>query len=87
MYRHRTAKCRRQFARRSSGALRDAGASIENIDEDRKVIYAIVSAGDLLTIRHMEGVAYVRVVCNYLADRGIGNAGVLPNIPPLVAAG
>ena len=50
-------------------ALTLAGASIEKIDEERKVIYAVVSANDLATIRMMEGVAYVRVVCHYHADR------------------
>ena len=49
-------------------ALRLAGASIEQIDEERQVIYALVSANDLATIRLMEGVAYVRVVCHYHAD-------------------
>jgi hypothetical protein len=54
-------------------ALRDAGAAIENVDEERHVIYAQVAASDLPTIRLMEGVAYVRVVCQYHADRTIGS--------------
>ena len=50
-------------------AVRDAGASIEQVDEERQVINAIVSANDLATIRMMEGIAYVRVICLYHADR------------------
>jgi len=53
-------------------ALRDAGASIENVDEELHVIYAEVAASDLPTIRLMEGVSYVRVVCQYHADRPTG---------------
>ncbi len=51
-------------------ALRLAGASVEQVDEERQVVYALVSAVDLATIRMMEGVAYVRVSCHYHADRG-----------------
>jgi len=53
-------------------ALRDAGAIIEEIDEERHVIYALVAESELPTIRLMEGVAYVRVVYHYHADRQIG---------------
>jgi hypothetical protein len=53
-------------------ALKHAGAIIEEVDEERHVIYALVAASDLPTIRLMEGVAYVRVVYHYHADRRIG---------------
>ena len=62
-------------------ALRLAGASVEQVDEERQVIYALVSANDLATIRLMEGVAYVRVVCHYHADRN-----VMPESPASMAA-
>ena len=64
-------------------ALRHAGATVDKIDEERNVIYALVSANDLETIRMMEGVAYVRVVCHYHAD----HAPVLNEDAPLAAAG
>ena len=64
-------------------ALKHAGAMIEEIDQERHVIYALVAAGDLATIRLMEGVAYVRVVYHYHADRRIGVDGE----PAIVAAG
>lgn len=63
-------------------ALRDAGADIEQIDEERHVIYALIAASELATVRLMEGVAYVRVVHYYHADRRIG-----PETQPVAAAG
>lgn len=53
-------------------ALKHVGANIEEIDEERHVIHALVAASDLATIRLMEGVAYVRVIYHYHADRRIG---------------
>ncbi len=50
-------------------ALQHAGVSVESIDEERHVVYAQVAASDLPTIRLMEGVAYVRVVYHYHADK------------------
>jgi hypothetical protein len=59
-------------------ALKHAGASIEEIDEERHVIYALVSASDLATIRLMDGVSYVRVVHHYHADRRLLAHGEQP---------
>ena len=57
-----------------AAAISEAGAVIVSIDEQSHVIEAAVPAHEVPTVAAMEGVAYVRNVFTYFADRAPARA-------------